>query len=415
MTISTPGVFFGAGTGVRPQPSAPVRPVVAPPAAVPAPKLPGENEPVQVLDPARVSEHRASDITLDRLLTWMIETGASDLHLAAGQPPRVRTHGHLEPIPNIGPIPEPHLRSMLYALMNERHRATFEAHKDIDLAYALGQRARFRVNVFSQRGRIGSVLRAIPTRIMTAEEMNLPKVLTDLASLPRGLVLVTGPTGSGKSTLLAAIVDLANRTRKSHIVTIEDPIEFTHETKMSTVTQRQVGEDTDSFATGLRAVLREDPDIILVGEMRDLETTRAAIEAAETGHLVFATLHTKSAPESVSRIVNQFPDETQNQIQATLSSCLEAIVTQTLVRTADGAGRVPAREVMVFSYDVRNLIRQGKLEQLPSVLQSGADRGMHTLDADLARLFNEGTISWETACEAASSLDELKRRTNRRV
>jgi twitching motility protein PilT len=395
---------------------APHAPPPPPPAsAVPAPVRPSDptTAPAVVVRGDQVHAN-ATDVTLDQMLEWMVAANASDLHLASNAQPRARLHGELAPLDGVGRIPADRLRGMLTQIMNERQRVYFQEHNDIDLPYALGTRARFRVNVFQQRGHIGAVMRLIPTDIMTAEDMNLPVALTSLAALPRGLVLVTGPTGSGKSTLLAAIVDLANRTRKAHIVTIEDPIEFTHTSKLATVTQRQVGEDTDSFATGLRAVLREDPDIILVGEMRDLETTRAALEAAETGHLVFATLHTKSAPEAVSRVVNQFPDEVQNQIQTTLAATLEAVITQTLVRRQDAPGRIAAREVMILDHSSRNLIRQGKLEQLPSVLQTGSDRGSHTLSADLARLVNEGLISYTTAAEVASDLDELNQRTRRR-
>lgn len=410
----TRGFIFGAGTGEeRMLTPPPARTVIAPPAAVPAPRLPEEQEPVQVRD--WVEEYPApADTTLDELLEWVLQAGASDLHLAANAVPRYRLHGLLEPFPNIGPVTEADLRGMLIGIMTDRQRRLFEDHHDVDLAYALEDRARFRVNVFSQRGHVGAVLRTIPSRIRTVEEMELEQAIVDLAQRPRGLVLVTGPTGSGKSTLLAALIDLANRTRKAHIITIEDPIEFTHTSKMATVTQREIGQDTDSFATALRAALREDPDIIQIAELRDLETTKAAIEAAETGHLVFATMHTKSAPETVSRIVNQFPDDVQNQIQTTLASCLEAVISQILVLTADGTGRVPAREVMTFGHDVRALIRQGNLHQLPSVLQSGADRGMHTLDADLARLVHAGQVSLDTALEVAGNQDELKRRTGRR-
>ena len=397
----TPRVGVSAPAPVQSTPVIP-QPAPAPPALV------------QVYEsPALADMDGDGVVSLDEMLHWIISADASDLHLAAGCAPSARVHGALSPIPSTGTISAARLERMLNGIMNERQRAEFEVHNDIDLSYSLGHTARFRVNIFRQRGKVGSVMRAIPTRIRTVEDMEIPETIRALAMLPRGLVLVTGPTGSGKSTLLAALVDLANRTRRAHILTIEDPIEFTHESQLSVVTQREVHEDTDSFASGLRAGLRQDPDIILVGEMRDLETTQAAIEAAETGHLVFGTMHTKSAPETVSRAVNMFPKEVQNQIQTTLASCLEAVITQTLVRTIDGTGRTAAREVMMLASDSRNLIRTGKLEQLPSVLQTGFERGMYTLNADLARLVRENRIAYEEAALAASDLTELDSKLGR--
>jgi twitching motility protein PilT len=398
---------FGAQVPVPPKarPGGPAPMSSVPVVAVPAPHAPPVVHVVEALSPADLNGD--GGISLDEMLTWIVANGASDLHLSAGNAPSARLHGALSPIPSTGVISAAHLEQMLTAVMNERQRETFAATHDMDLAYALGHDARFRVNIFRQRGRIGAVMRAIPTKVRTVEEMEIPDSLRALAGLARGLVLVTGPTGSGKSTLLASLIDLANRTRRAHILTIEDPIEFTHNSKLAVVTQREVHEDTESFSSGLRAGLRQDPDIILVGEMRDLETTQAAIEAAETGHLVFGTMHTKSAPETVSRAVNMFPKEVQNQIQTTLASCLEAVITQTLVPTIDGSGRCAAREVMMLGPDSRNLIRSGKLEQLPTVLQTGFERGMYTLNADLARLVKENKISYETAAECASDLTEL--------
>ena len=383
--------------------------VDARPVAMPAP---GANAPA-------IQEHRPNvppqnaNQTLHQLLRWIARVDASDLHLAADRVPAARVHGSLAPINGAGVLPAETLKEMLYGIMNERQRASFEKHHDVDLSYALDARARFRVNVFQQQGRIGSVMRLIPVKIRTAEEMKLPMTLTRLAALPRGLVLVTGPTGSGKSTLLAAIIDLANRTRRAHIVTIEDPIEFTHQSQMSVVSQRQIGEDTDSFDSALKHVLRQDPDIILVGEMRDLETTATAIAAAETGHLVFATLHTQSAPETISRIVDMFPAGQQAQIRSQLAASLQAVITQTLVKTLNGTGRMPAREVMIFNPSVRAIIREGKLEQLASSLQMGKAQGMHTLDADLARLVNEGSVSYEEALAACRDVTEFNQKTGR--
>ena len=409
--------FFGFGAQVpvppSPQPAGAIPPVSNTPVIPQA--APPPTATVVVERPAVADLDGDGTVSLDELLHAIVRGGASDLHLVADGPPNARLHGSLASIPGTGVIPARRLERMLDAIMNDRQRAQFAQTNDLDMAYALGTSARFRVNVFRQRGRVGAVMRLIPTKIRTCDELGVNPYIRALAQLPRGLVLVTGPTGSGKSTLLASIIDEANKTRRAHILTIEDPIEFTHESLLSVVTQREVHEDTDSFSSGLRAALREDPDIILVGEMRDLETTQAAIEAAETGHLVFGTMHTKSAPETISRTVNMFPRGVQNQIQTTLASCLEAVITQTLVRTIDGTGRCAAQEVMMLGPDSRNLIRAGKLEQLPSVLQTGAERGMHTLNADLARLVKEGRIPYEEAAGAASDITELNTKTGRVV
>ncbi len=403
--------FFGPAATPPHPPAVTIPPPVrsAPVAATPPPPVtPGRPVVVET-----TTQDIGADVSLDQLLGWVVDNGASDLHLTADGTPNVRLHGSLTPVEGAGPIDAGHLEQMLTGIMNDRQREEFETRNDIDLSYTLDDVARFRVNVFRQRGNIAAVLRTVPTRIRTVDELSIPQPIRDLVNLPRGLVLVTGQTGSGKSTLLASLMDLANRTRRAHILTIEDPIEFTHQSQLSLVNQREVHEDTTSFATALRASLRQDPDIIMLGEMRDLETTHAAIEAAETGHLVFGTMHTKSAPEAVSRAVNMFPKEIQNQIQTTLASCLEAVITQTLIKTVDGTGRAPAREVMMLGPDSRNLIRNGKLEQLPSVLQTGAERGMHTLNADLARLVKEERVSYEEAAANASDLAELDRHLGR--
>ena len=406
--------FFGTSAPTPPQPEfgthrpPPLHTQVVPQPAPVAPSL------VHVVErPAFTDLDGDGVVELDEMLAWIVESGASDLHLVADGAPMARLHGSLLPIPGTGRTSAARLEKTLDAIMNERQRSEFAAHNDIDLAYSLGHTARFRVNVFRQRGKIGSVMRAIPTRVRTVAEMEIPDALQALAMLPRGLVLVTGQTGSGKSTMLAALIDHANANRRDHILTIEDPIEFTHTSKQSVITQREVHEDTESFASGLRAGLRQDPDIILVGEMRDLETTQAAIEAAETGHLVFGTMHTKSTHETVSRTVNMFPAGVQNQIQTTLASCLEAVITQVLVKTIDGSGRCAAREVMILDSDSRNLIRRGKLDQLPSVLQTSAGRGMYTLNADLARLVAENRISYDEAAKTASDVSELDSKLGR--
>jgi twitching motility protein PilT len=400
------------------RPAQPPRPTVGMPpiSTTPVRAEPAPAAPVaaQVIERSAIIDVDGDgDVSLDELLHYVVDSGASDLHLVSDSAPAARLNGSLAAIDGTGAISGVRLEKMLFDIMNDRQRQQFEETNDLDLAYSLGNTARFRVNVFRQRGKVGSVMRMIPTRVRTVEEMEVPESLRALAMLPRGLVLVTGPTGCGKTTLLAALIDLANRTRRVHILTIEDPVEFTHRSQMAVVTQREVHEDTESFATALRAALRQDPDIILVGEMRDLETTQAAIEAAETGHLVFGTMHTKSAPETVSRAVNIFPKEVQPQIQTTLASCLEAVITQVLVKTIDGTGRAAAREVMMLAPDSRNLIRTGKLEQLPSVLQTGSERGMHTLNADLARLVKENRISYEEAVQSASDITELDAKLGR--
>ena len=405
--------FFGIGSQLPVPPRTIALP--APVSTAPLPPRPAPSPATMEVTVRPVAGDLDGDgsLSLDELLTWIVQEGASDLHLSADNAPSARVNGFLSPVPGSGTIGTMRLEAMLNEIMNPRQKADFAATGDIDLAYALGRVARFRVNIFRQRGKIGSVMRAIPSRVRTVEEMEIPDAIRDLAMLPRGLVLVTGPTGSGKSTMLASLVDYANRTRRCHILTLEDPIEFTHTSQMAIVTQREIHEDTDSFSTGLRAGLRQDPDVILVGEMRDLETTQAAIEAAETGHLVLGTMHTKSTYETISRAVNMFPKETQNQIQTTLASCLEAVITQTLVPTIDGTGRTAAREVMMLDPAIRNLIRTGKLEQISSALQTGLERGMYTLNTDLARLVSEKRISYDAAAEAASDIAELDHKLQR--
>jgi twitching motility protein PilT len=346
-------------------------------------------------------------IELDEFLLYLLEQGGSDLHLTLASPPMIRVHGDLEPIPGFAPLTATQLQECLYSILTDRQKQRFEENKELDLAYELTGAARFRVNLFRQKGVIGGVLRAIPWEIKELAALNMPESIGEFANLPRGLVLVTGPTGSGKSTTLAAIIDRANRTRHAHIMTIEDPVEFVHKHRKSVVNQREVGEDTESFAAALKHALRQDPDIILVGEMRDLETISIALTAAETGHLVFGTLHTSSAGSTIDRIIDVFPPEQQSQIRTQLASSLQAVVCQTLCKTVDGNGRVAATEVLTATPAVRNLIREGKLQSIPSALQTGSKFGMHTLNQDLAELVEANRITYETAREKCSDVAEL--------
>jgi twitching motility protein PilT len=333
---------------------------------------------------------------IDAFLKLMNDHGASDLHLAAGQPPALRIRGDVERV-KYKVLDNDGLRSMLYEIAPQDKVKVFEETGDVDFGYEILGLARYRANYFLHKNGVGAVFRQIPSTIMTAEELGLPPVISRLASLPRGLVLVTGPTGSGKSTTLAAIVDVANRTRKDHIITIEDPIEFVHKSKGCIVNQREIGLHTKSFHAALRGALREDPDIILVGELRDLETISLAIEAASTGHLVFATLHTTSAPKTVDRVIEVFPANQQAQIRSTLSDGLRAVVAQVLFKRIDNKGRVPALEILIATPAARNLIRESKTYQLPSVMQTGKRYGMQLLDDAIMDLFNRGRISGNDA------------------
>jgi twitching motility protein PilT len=319
----------------------------------------------------------------------------------------IRVHGELEAVPGYRALTVQQLQESIYSILTDRQKQRFEETKELDLAYEMPGAARFRVNLMQQRGAISAVLRAIPWEILPLDALNMPPILGDFADLPRGLVLVTGPTGSGKSTTLAAIIDKANRTRKGHIITIEDPIEFVHQHRQSVVNQREVGQDTMSFEAALKHALRQDPDIILVGEMRDLETISIALTAAETGHLVFGTLHTSSAATTIDRIIDVFPPSQQQQIRTQLANSVQAVVCQALCRTSDGKGRVAATEVMVATPAIRNLIREGKLQSIPSALQTGSRFGMHTLNQDLASLVEKGRITYQVAREKASDLSEL--------
>jgi twitching motility protein PilT len=342
------------------------------------------------------------------ILLEVIEHKASDLHLTAGCPPMVRKKGKLSAL-DYPVLTSQDTREIVYSILNNEQRKRLENDWQIDLSYSVPNKARFRVNAFFQRASIGAVMRTIPTEIPALGDLGLPPVLEDLTRKPRGFVLVTGPTGSGKSTTLAAMIDLINQERQEHILTIEDPIEFLHRHKSCVVNQRELGTDASSFAAGLKAALRQDPDVILVGEMRDLETMATALTAAETGHLVFATLHTQDTASTVDRIVDAFPPAQQHQVRVQLSMALQGVVTQQLLPTPDGKNRVCATEVLVPTPGVRNLIREGKTHQLYSALQTGASHGMQTMDASLVDLVRHGKITEQLAERRSSTPGELKR------
>jgi twitching motility protein PilT len=359
------------------------------------------------------TQREENDLDLDATLRAMVEVGASDLHLTSGAPPTVRISGSLHPLEHFDVLDAESLRRTLYAVLTQKQREKFEANLELDLSYSVRGLARFRVNLYQQRESIGAAFRVIPYEIRPLEQLGVPPVVANFANLPRGLVLVTGPTGSGKSTTLASIVDLANRTRADHIMTVEDPIEFLHRHKRSIVNQREVGEDTLSFASALKHVLRQDPDIILVGELRDLETISVALTAAETGHLVFATLHTQDAAQTIDRIIDVFPSHQQAQVRTQLAGALQAVVCQTLCKRADAPGRVVATEVMVATPAIRNLIREGKTHQVYSSMQAGAQQGMHTLDQHLAELVKSGRITYEAGLERCHHVEDFNGLTGR--
>lgn len=333
---------------------------------------------------------------IDAFFKLMHDQGASDLHLVSGQPPVLRIIGEMERV-KYKMLDNDELKAMLYEIAPEDKIKVFEETGDVDFGYEIPGLARYRANFFMQKYGAAAVFREIPSNIMTAEQLGLPPVITKLASLPRGLVLVTGPTGSGKSTTLAAIIDEANRTRKDHIITVEDPIEFVHMSRSCIVNHREVGLHTKTFSAALRGALREDPDIILVGELRDLETISLAIEAASTGHLVFGTLHTSSAPKTVDRVIEVFPASEQSQIRSTLSDGLRAVVAQVLFKRIDKKGRCAALEILIANPAVRNLIREGKTYQIPSMIQTGKKYGMQLLDDAIMELYKKGWISAEEA------------------
>ncbi|MCL4422629.1 MAG: type IV pilus twitching motility protein PilT [Actinobacteria bacterium] len=345
---------------------------------------------------------------MDDLLRYAVEVGASDLHLTANMPPTIRVNGAILPIEGGMPLDNNDIREMIFTVLPQSQRERFEADKELDTSHSIAGLGRFRMNVFLQRGTVAAAVRPIPHEIPAFSSLGLPESVRDLAELRTGLVLVTGPTGSGKSTSLASLVDIINSTKPLHIVTIEDPIEFLHHHKHSIVNQREIGQDTTSFSEALRRVLRQDPDVILVGEMRDLETIATALTAAETGHLVFGTLHTQDAPQTIDRIIDVFPTSQQDQIRVQLAASLQAVVTQQLVLRADGSGRVVCAEVMMGTSGIRNLIRGAKTHQIYSLMQTGASFGMQTMDQGLARLVKEKVISETVAFSRCRNEEDLR-------
>jgi twitching motility protein PilT len=343
------------------------------------------------------------------VLLEVVDRRASDLHLAAGVPPMIRARGRLTPLEDYPMLTPNDTREIVYSILSNDQRQRLETDWQVDFAYQIPGKARFRVNAYFQRSAIGAAFRLIPAVITPIDELGLPPVVHEFAKKPRGLVLFTGPTGSGKSTSLAALIDEINNTRQDHIMTIEDPIEFLHAHKSCVVNQREIGSDAQGFAQALKAALRQDPDVILVGEMRDLETISTALTAAETGHLVFATLHTQDTPQTIDRVIDVFPPSQQQQVRVQLSVALQGIVTQTLLPTADGSSRVVATEVLVPTAAVRNLIREGKTHQIYSALQTGGAVGMQTMDAALATLVRTGKITRALAESRSTTPDELRR------
>src|SRR6266508_591047 len=348
-------------------------------------------------------------VPVQELLGHALALDASDLHVTVGAKPTVRVHGDLRALDQYEILEPDQVRRMIYAVLTQRQRERFEQELELDLSYSLPGKARFRVNVYFQRDAVGAAFRFIPFNIRSVDELGLPPQCSDFARLPRGLVLVTGPTGSGKSTTLASLIDVVNTEREVHIMTVEDPIEYLHRHKLALVNQREVGADTHGFAEALKHVLRQDPDVILVGEMRDLETISTAITAAETGHLVFATLHTQDAPQTIDRIIDVFPPHQQQQIRVQLSTTLQGVVTQQLLQTWDGRSRTVAAEVLVATPAVRNLIRESKVHQIYSAMQAGARYGMRTMDQALAYLVTNGKITMELAKQRCHDPQELER------
>jgi twitching motility protein PilT len=438
---SASGLSFGAPPPPPPPPAARPVPAAAPPVAVapapvvPAPVVPAPAPahvpvpapalPVQTAAPSAAPEHVAEPADtsvrigaednsddaafLSNLLMHVLDHSSSDLHLTVGARPTVRQNGHLQALEDFPVLTPQVIQKTMYAIMSQKQREKFEEELELDFAYSLPGKARFRVNLYKQRDAVGAAFRLIPYEIKPLEDLGVPPAVANFAMLPRGFVLVTGPTGSGKSTTLASVVDLANRNRRDHIMTVEDPIEFLHSHKGCLVNQREVGEDTWSFKNALKHVLRQDPDIILVGEMRDLETIEIALTAAETGHLVMATLHTQDAAQTIDRVIDVFPPSQQQQVRVMLSGALQGVVCQQLVKTADGKGRVVAAEVMVATPAIRNLIREGKTHQIYSALQAGAKHGMSTMDSNLADLVKKGKITYDAALEKCHHVEDFNR------
>jgi twitching motility protein PilT len=455
--------FSPAAEGVQEAPTATLAPAPLAPAAPPAPPVPVVSAPAPVLpgvapaaappvpvqpmtspvpatavapaasdDPVALGAGSGSDADaislavrlgaedttedsnyLTDLLIEVLDRGCSDLHLTVGAPPTIRLHGQLAPIEGRPTLTPQVVQQVLYAILSQKQREKFEEQLELDFAYSVPGRARFRVNLYRQRDSLGAAFRLIPYEIKPLEDLGVPPTVSNFAMLPRGFVLVTGPTGSGKSTTLASIVDLANRQRHDHIMTVEDPIEFLHEHKSCLVNQREVGEDTHNFRNALKHVLRQDPDIILVGEMRDLETIEIALTAAETGHLVMATLHTQDAAQTIDRVIDVFPPHQQQQVRVQLAGALQGVVCQQLLRTADGKGRVVATEVLVATPAIRNLIREGKTHQIYSAMQAGGKFGMATMDQHLAELVKKGKVKYEAALEKCHHVEDFQRLTGR--
>ena len=412
---------FGDTTGQVPASAPPPPPPMAIPTESPGrPAVPaveavggngsaaGETFGTVLLDDPSLPESSVPTLDLDDLLTYAVEHGASDLHLANQLPPCIRVDGALRPIEGLARLDNEQIRTMVYHVLTQNLRERFEATKELDASHMIMGVGRFRVNVFQQRSSIGAVLRAIPHEIPPFDSLGLPDVVSSFAELRRGLVLVTGPTGSGKSTTLASLVNIINRAKPLHIMTVEDPIEFLHSHGRAIVNQREVGTDTESFSEALRHVLRQDPDVILVGEMRDIETIGTALTAAETGHLVFATLHTQDAPQTIDRIIDVFPTAQQDQVRIQLAGTLEAVVTQQLILSATGLGRVPVAEVMICTPAIRNLIRSAKTHQIYSLMQTGGAQGMQTMDQGLARAVRAGRITEAVAFDRCHDPAELR-------
>jgi twitching motility protein PilT len=361
-----------------------------------------------VYDPAMTQGSEGLKVNLHQLLKAMIEKGASDMHITAGSPPLLRIDGSVIPL-KLPPLVPQDTKALCYSILSEEQKVEFEKKSELDLAFQVRNLSRFRGNIFMQRGAVAAAFRSIPFKIRSFEELGLPAVISELAMKPRGLVLVTGPTGSGKSTTLAAIIDKINSETRQHIITVEDPIEYLHAHKLCVVNQREVGTDTQSFKGALKYVLRQDPDVVLVGEMRDLETIEAALTIAETGHLVFATLHTNSCAQTINRVVDVFPSHQQPQIRAQLSFVLNGVVTQLLLPRSDGPGRVMAMEIMVPNPAIRNLIRENKVQQIYSQMQMGQEKfGMQTLNQSLFSLYARRLIALEEAYGRSSDPDELR-------
>ncbi|HUP84997.1 MAG TPA: PilT/PilU family type 4a pilus ATPase [Acidimicrobiales bacterium] len=371
--------------------------------------LPSGNSDMTIPAMASQDGPAMEELHVNDLLQRVVDLGGSDLHLTVGIHPSVRVHGDVKPLTEFPKLNGSEIRRMIYAILTQKQREKFETDLELDTSHSVPQVGRFRVNVFLQRDSVGAVMRTIPFEIVPLDQLGLPASVRQFAELPRGLVLVTGPTGSGKSTSLASLVDIINVSKPCHIMTVEDPIEFLHNHKQAIVNQREIGEDTHSFASALKHVLRQDPDVILVGEMRDLETISTALTAAETGHLVFATLHTQDAPQSVDRIIDVFPSYQQQQVRVQLASALQGIVTQQLLPIRTGRGRAVAAEVMVATPAIRNLIREGKTHQIYSAMQAGGKYGMQTMDQSLAALVARGVISMEVAIERCANEEDLRR------